>query len=164
MDSAHQSNAPGFTYILTNDRLTVLYIGSTSDLGQNVLTEMAKASTAIHAISVKAQADYQRLLDLGPQLMKQILRWLKTGRVATNKIISLWKTAPKAISKGKVGKPVEFGRKWIVNCYRGGYVLVDAPAKMKIADQHCVKESLRIHNEVFSESPETYATAPNKSG
>jgi hypothetical protein len=39
-----------------------------------------------------------------------------------------------------------------------GYVLVDAPVKVKIADQHCVKESLRIHHEVFSEPPESYAT------
>jgi hypothetical protein len=29
---------------------------------------------------------------------------------------------------------------------------------VKIADQHCVKESLRIHQEVFSEPPESYAT------
>ena len=127
-------------------------------LGQDVLTEMAEASSGIHAFSFKEQADYQQLLALGPILMKQILSWLRTGWVAPNKVVSFWKTAPKAIKKGKAGKPVEFGRKWIVNCYRGGYVLVDAPANVKIADQHCVKESLRIHNEVFPEPPETYAT------
>jgi len=27
---------------------------------------------------------------------------------------------PTAIAKGKIGKSVEFGRKWIINCYRGG--------------------------------------------
>ena len=126
-------------------------------LGQNVLAEMAAARSAIRFFSTKEQANYQQLLDLGPRLMKQILSWLATGRVASSKIVSLWKPAPKAIKKGKVGKPVEFGRKWLINCYRGGYVLVDAPANVKIADQHCVKESLRIHNEVFSGSPETYA-------
>ena len=46
--------------------------------------------------------------------------WLRRGKVAPGKIISLWKLIPKAIPKGKIGKPVEFGRKWIVNAYRGG--------------------------------------------
>jgi IS5 family transposase len=127
-------------------------------LAQEVLAEMAESGSFIHSLPTKDQTDYQQLLALGPRLMKQILSWLETGRVASNKIVSLWKTAPKAIKKGKVGKPVEFGRKWLVNCYRGGYVLVDAPANVKIADQHCVKESLRIHQEVFSEPPESYAT------
>jgi hypothetical protein len=67
-------------------------------------------------------------------------------------------TFGKAIPKGKLGKPVEFGRKWIVNAYRGGYVLVCAPENPKIADQHCVIESLSLHSMVFDEMPSTYGT------
>lgn len=67
-------------------------------------------------------------------------------------------TAFAAIPKGKIGKPVEFGRKWIVNAYRGGYVLVLAPENARIADQHCVIESLSLHNTVFDEMPSTYGT------
>lgn len=71
---------------------------------------------------------------LGPELMDQIDYWLRCGKVAPGKIIALWKLIPKAIPKGKIGKPVEFGRKWIVNAYRGGYVLVFAPENPKIAN------------------------------
>jgi len=79
-----------------------------------------------------------------------------TSEVACEKIVSLWKLVPKAIPKGKIGKPVEFGRKWIVNAYHGGYVLVMAPENPKIADPHCVFESLSLHKTVFDDMPSTY--------
>src|SRR5271167_1671008 len=90
--------------------------------------------------------------------MDQIVYWLDHGKVAKDKVVSLWKFAPKAIPKGKIGKAVEFGRKWIVNSYRGGYVLVSAPENPQIADQHCVIESLSLHKTVFDEMPKTYGT------
>jgi len=104
------------------------------------------------------QQEITRFNTLGPKLMEQIDYWLRTGKVAHGKIVSLWKLVPKAISKGKIGKPVEFGRKWIVNCYRGGYMLVVAPENPKISDQHCVVESLSLHSTVFDEMPKTYGT------
>ena len=97
-----------------------------------------------------------RFLELGPVLMEQIEYWLSTGKVAKDKIVSLWKHVPKAIPKGKIGKPVEFGRKWIVNCYRGGYCLVASTENPKISDQHCVLESLSLHAEVFDTMPQSY--------
>jgi transposase, IS5 family len=127
-------------------------------LGKKVLSEMAKIKNSMKALTSKEQLDYENILELGPKLMKQIMSWLETGNVATNKIISWWKTAPKAISKGKVGKKVEFGRKWIVNCYQGGYVLLLAPKKVKISDQHCVEPSLNMHFDMFNTSPTSYAT------
>jgi hypothetical protein len=97
-------------------------------IAKRVLVEMSKVRAAVTNLCVRDRFNFQQIARLGPKLMEQILSWLRTGRVASNKIISLWKIAPKAIAKGKIGKSVEFGRKWIVNCYRGGYVLVHAPA------------------------------------
>jgi len=127
-------------------------------IAKRVLAEMSKVRTIETNLCVRDQFDFQQVAQLGPKLMEQILSWLRTGRVASNKIISLWKMAPKAIAKGKIGKSVEFGRKWVVNCYRGGYVLVRAPAKVKISDQHCVEESMNLHFEVFEDAPVSYAT------
>ena len=107
-------------------------------------------------LSSKVQKEILQLQELGPKLLEQILYWLATGKVAQNKIVSLWKSIPRAIPKGKIGKAVEFGRKWIVNCYRGGYVLLAAPENAKISDQHCVTESLDLHFDVFGESPKSY--------
>ena len=72
--------------------------------------------------------------------------------------MTLWKFIPTCISKGKIGKPVEFGRKWIINCYQGGYVLLKAPDNPKFSDQHSVIESLSLHTEVFETMLKSYAT------
>jgi hypothetical protein len=129
-----------------------------SELGLEKLSLYLPGQSAFDKLQMRAQTEILRLLSLGPELMDQIAYWLRAHKVAPDKIISLWKLIPKAIAKGKLGKPVEFGRKWIVNAYRGGYVLVLAPENQKIADQHCVIESLSLHNTVFDKMPETYGT------
>lgn len=104
------------------------------------------------------QEEILRYQTLVPELLDQIEFWLSSGKVAKDKIVSLWKTIPKAISKNKIGRPVEFGRKWIVNCYQGGYMLVMAPSNPKIADSDCVIESISLHRRVFDENPKSYGT------
>ena len=122
------------------------------------LSSILPGTKAFDGLKGRYQEEILRLLDLGPKLLEQILYWLKTGKVAPNKIVTLWKWVPTCIAKGKIGKPVEFGRKWIINCYKGGYVLLTAPANPKFSDQHSVIESLSLHAQVFEEMPKSYAT------
>ena len=129
-----------------------------SEVGLERLSQFLPGNSAFDRLQRRTQMEVLRLLSLGPQLMEQIGFWLRSGKVAPDKIISLWKHIPKAIPKGKIGKPVEFGRKWLVNAYHGGYVLIEAPENPKIADQHCVLESLSLHNTVFDKMPSSYAT------
>lgn len=129
-----------------------------AEMGLERLAQFVPGQSAYDKLKTRTQLEILRLLSLGPELMDQIAYWLERGKVAPEKIISLWKFIPKAIPKGKIGKPVEFGRKWIVNAYRGGYVLVLAPENPKIADQHCVLESLSLHQTVFDEMPSSYGT------
>jgi transposase, IS5 family len=129
-----------------------------TEIGLEKLSQFVPGDKAFNKLQPRFQEEILRLSTLGPKLMDQIGYWLRTGKVAADKIISLWKFDPRAISKGKLGKSVEFGRKWIVNCYRGGYVLVFAPENQKIADQHCVIESLSLHATVFDQIPKTYGT------
>lgn len=129
-----------------------------SEKGLLALSSFLPGQSAFDKLQPRHQQEILRLSSLGPELMDQIGYWLKYGKVAKDKIVSLWKFVPKAISKGKVGKSVEFGRKWIVNCYHGGYMLVLAPGNPKIADQHCVVESLSLHRTVFDKMPKTYGT------
>ncbi len=129
-----------------------------SEVGLERLGKYLPGQKAFDTLQKRTQDEILRLLSLGPELMDQIGYWLRTGKVANGKIISLWKFIPKAIPKGKIGKSVEFGRKWIVNAYQGGYVLVTAPENPKIADQHCVIESLSLHQTVFDTAPNSYGT------
>jgi hypothetical protein len=130
-------------------------------LSQQALASLSKilpGTKSFDTLKRRYQEEVLRFLDLGPKLLEQILYWLRTGNVAQHKIVSLWKRIPTCISKGKIGKPVEFGRKWIVNCYRRGYVLVTAPENPKLSDQHSVIESLSLHHEVFDKMPKSYGT------
>ena len=122
------------------------------------LSEILPGTQSFDTLKGRYQQEVLRFLDLGPKLLEQILYWLKHGKVAQHKIVSLWKLVPTCISKGKIGKPVEFGRKWIINCYKGGYVLVAAPENPKLSDQHSVIESLSLHREFFDKMPKSYAT------
>ena len=121
------------------------------------LSSLVPGKNGFDSLRHQQQLDILKLLDLGPRLLEQILYWLNTGKVAKDKIISLWKVMPAAIKKGKIGKPVEFGRKWIINAYRGGYVLLTAPNNPKISDQNCVWHSLQLHHKTFDQVPTSYA-------
>lgn len=130
-------------------------------LSQEVLIGLSKlipGTKDFEGLSHCYQQDILKLLDLGPRLLEQIMHWVRTGKVAQNKIISLWKMVPQAIKKGKLSKPVEFGRKWVINCYQGGYALLTAPENPKISDQDTVWESLSLHQQVFEKPPKSYAT------
>ena len=74
-------------------------------------------------------------------MVKQIKVWMTTSFHPKDKIISLWDTTARAISKGKAGKSVEFGRRWIITRLIGGYVTgapcqrIGADADTQIADE-----------------------------
>ena len=57
------------------------------------------------------------------KLFPQIVHWLKTGRVAANKIINIHIPELYSIVRGKFAKPVEFGLSWGITRLRGGFLL-----------------------------------------
>jgi hypothetical protein len=120
------------------------------------LSSILPGARAFGSLKGRHQEEILRLLVLGPKLLDQILYWLRTGKVAPGKIVTLWKWIPTCIPKWKIGKPVEFGRKWIVNAYQGGYVLLTAPENPKLHDQNSVIESLSLHGQVFEQAPKSY--------
>ncbi|MBL7668862.1 MAG: hypothetical protein JNM39_00120 [Bdellovibrionaceae bacterium] len=82
---------------------------------------------------------------------------MKTGFHPKEKIISLWHTTARAISKGKSGKTVEFGKRWIITRLMGGYV-TGAPCQ-KIgpdADTQIADEVVMNFMDTFGELPENF--------
>jgi hypothetical protein len=96
-------------------------------------------------------------LDLYAHMLTQIKVWMKTGFHPKDKIISLWDTTARAISKGKSGKSVEFGKRWIITRLRGGYVTgapcqkIGADADTQIADEVIIN-----FLDTFGEVPESF--------
>ena len=55
-------------------------------------------------------------------LMRQIVHWLTTGKVAANKIIHVGIPQARAIVRNKAGKKTEFGLGYLISRLGGGYV------------------------------------------
>ena len=131
-------------------------IRKSQKIATHIIESIKQVQKCFQKLPKSYQTELNRYLDLVPKLQTQITYWLKTGRVARGKIISLWKIFPQAIKKGKLSKPVEFGRKWIVNQYSNGYILLKAPLNVKLSDQHCVEESLDLHMRVNDQVPTSF--------
>ena len=62
------------------------------------------------------------------KLVPQIRLWLRTGFVASGKVINLHIPQLYSVVPGKVGKAVEFGLSWGITRRRGGFVLATMAA------------------------------------
>jgi len=115
-------------------------------------SEEIAASIGPKAKSVK-QSAAQRLremCDVTQQLIPQIKHWMKTGKVATGKILHAGITQARAIVRNKAGKKVEFGFKYLINRIGGGYLF----GAMLLAGQHETKMplvALAAYRKIFGE-------------
>jgi hypothetical protein len=114
---------------------------------QQVIKHVGAASTkAVHS----AVAKLQQMAEVSGVLLPQIAQWMKTGKVARQKLLHPGITQARAIVKKSAGKKVAFGLKWLINRITGGYIfgkVVDARAderKMPLA-------ALQNYCEVFGE-------------
>lgn len=95
-----------------------------------------------------AAAKLKRMVEVSTTLIPQIKQWLKTGIVATEKIIHTGITAARAITKG-TGK-VKFGMKWLINRLKGGYLFGERVAP-RSSETQMPQESLKAYREVFGQ-------------
>lgn len=89
-------------------------------------------------------------------LIGQMDHWIKTGKVAAEKIVALFQKDLRSIPRGKIGKEVEFGVKWGINQIRGGYVHLFLMSKMRAADCEYAVESIREHIRLFGTAPREF--------
>jgi molybdopterin converting factor small subunit len=76
------------------------------------LGEAAAQRETLHKYGIVAKAKLVQLQDTMGKLLPQIRYWIRTGYVASGKIINLHIPQLYSIVRGKVGKPVEFGLSW----------------------------------------------------
>jgi hypothetical protein len=99
-------------------------------------------------VKQQAAATLQRMVEVSWQLLPQIKYWLKTGKVATEKILHAGLTEARAIVKGK-GR-VKFGMKWLIHRLKGGYLFGRGVAA-RADENRMPQESLKDYREVFGE-------------
>jgi hypothetical protein len=92
------------------------------------------------------------------KLAPQIRYWLKTGFVASGKVINLYIPELYSIVRGKVGKTVEFGLSWGIRRLRGGYLLATmASTKNELHDTRFALSAINKHITLFGKPPRAYA-------
>ncbi len=104
-----------------------------------------------------AKARILELHDTMEKLLPQIRHWLKTGRVASGKIVSLYIPEMYSIVRGKVGKPVEFGLRWGIRRMGGGFLLgTVAESKGELHDIQYAVGAVDEHVAQFGKPPQEY--------
>ncbi|HTP49436.1 MAG TPA: transposase [Anaeromyxobacteraceae bacterium] len=92
------------------------------------------------------------------RLLPQIRYWLRTGKVAVDKIVSIHMPELYSIVRGKVAKPVEFGLSWGITRLRGGYLLATmATNRRELLDTKFVVRAVDQCITLFGKAPRAYA-------
>jgi hypothetical protein len=92
------------------------------------------------------------------KLLPQIRYWIRTGRVASGKIINVHIPQLYSIVRGKAGRAVEFGLSWGVVRLRGGFVLATmAASKGDVVDAKFALDAVDDCIALFGKPPMAYA-------
>jgi hypothetical protein len=108
------------------DRMVAQMTSITEGINQKLgkaLAVAAEQGCKLRGHAVVARRKLAELHETMGKLVPQIRHWLRTGFVASGKIINLHIPQLYSIVRGKVGKAVEFGLSWGITRLRGGFVL-----------------------------------------
>lgn len=88
-------------------------------LVRRMLYQVEQASGKLTA---KSRAQYEERLIRYRLMLVQIWQWVRTGYHPNGKLLSLWHTEARAITRDKAGKKTEFGRRWVISRLTQGYL------------------------------------------
>ncbi len=112
----------------------------------------------LHGSAIVASGKLGQLQQTMSKLLPQIRYWIRTGFVASGKIISLHIPQLYAIVRGKVGKAVEFGLSWGITRLQGGYLLATlARDRQELQDTKFAVRAVLDHIALFGQAPQAYA-------
>jgi hypothetical protein len=107
---------------------------------------------------IVVQKKLTRLHETMKKLVPQIRYWLRTGFVATGKIISLQIPELYSIVREKAGKKVEFGLRWGITRLRGGFLLArQAVSRSELVDRKFAVKAVEDQIAMFGKAPRAYA-------
>lgn len=145
----------------------------TSEARREVTTELLSASEKLIAqlserlptaqgrltgVRLKALRRLRQLRETMTELVPQIRHWLKSGYVASGKIINLKLPEVYSIVRGKAGKKVEFGLKWGIVRLKNGFVLGTSSRNLDSdSDQYFATAAVCHLKMLFGKAPVSYA-------
>jgi hypothetical protein len=138
-------------------QMTSTIDGINQKLGK-ALAVVSEQGRKLHGHDVVARRKLVELHETMGKLIPQIRHWLRTGFVASGKIINLHIPQVYSIVRGKVGKAVEFGLSWGITRLRGGFVLATmAGTKTDLTDTSYAVRAVEDLAALFGKAPRAYA-------
>ena len=139
-------------------QMTKLVEGLSSKLGKALDEAASAGARRLKGCALVAQQKLSELHHAVNKLLPQIRYWLRTGYVATGKIINLHIPELYSIVRGKVGKSVEFGLSWGITRLRGGFVLATmALERGELQDAKFAVRAVEDLAAIFGKAPRAYA-------
>jgi len=136
----------------------VTIIAKLNDHLGKALGEGAAQQAKLCKYAIVAQSKLVQLRETMSKLLPQIRYWIRTGYVASGKIINLHIPQLYSIVRGKVGKPVEFGLSWGIRRLAGGYLLATlARDRRELVDTKFAVRAVKDHIALFGQAPQGYA-------
>jgi hypothetical protein len=118
----------------------------------------AMQQARLRKYAIVAKTKLRQLRETMSKLLPQIRYWIRTGCVASGKIVSLHIPQLYSIVRGKVGKPVEFGLSWGITRLAGGYLLATvAQNRHELQDAKFAQRAVTDHIALFGKAPLAYA-------
>jgi hypothetical protein len=99
-------------------------------------------------VKLSAVGKLKQMGEVGRKLFPQIKQWMKTGKVAIEKIIHAGLNEARAIVTDKAGRRVKFGMKWLIHRLSGGY-LFGRRVAARASEYGMPQESLRDYRHLF---------------
>jgi hypothetical protein len=127
-------------------KLLAATVQQSAELIARTQAVLQQVSARCGRVKQQAAATLRRMVAVAHTLLPQIQQWLKTGSVATEKIIHPGITAARAITKGR-GK-VKFGLKWLLNHLPGGY-LFGRRVGARADENQRPQEAVKAYRQVF---------------
>jgi Transposase domain (DUF772) len=145
----------------TKDKMTAKMVALVEQvqkqLGQALKSTQA-TSRNLHTKARRALNEVALMHETMKKLTPQIRFWLRTGFVATKKVVSLHMPEVYTVVRGKVGKKVEFGLQWGITRLRGGFLLASAGLQRgTVEDQRYAVQAARDIAALFGSPPRQYA-------
>jgi molybdopterin converting factor small subunit len=133
-------------------------VGKLNENLSQALGEAAAQRATLGKYGIVAKRKLIQLQQTMSKLLPQIRYWIRTGYVASNKIINLHIPQLYSIVRGKVGKTVEFGLSWGIRRLAGGYLLATlAQDHRELYDSRFALRAVKDHITLFGKAPRAYA-------
>jgi hypothetical protein len=140
-------------------------VGQMVNIVEGINRELGKAVVAaagqgekLRGYAVVARRKLVELQETMGKLIPQIRHWLRTGFVASGKVLNLHMPQLYSIVRGKVGKAVEFGMAWGITRLGGGFVLATmSNTKTELTDTSYAVRAVEDLKGLFGKAPRAYA-------